>query len=593
MKKLNFVRNFSIISHIDHGKSTLADRLIELCSNIKTKKISKRLLDFMSLEREKGISIKAQTVRLSYNKYFLNLIDTPGHIDFSYEVDRNIVACEGSLLIIDSTQGIEAQTIENLNKAIKNNHNIIIILNKIDLFTSNIEKSIQQIKSLYPLNKNYVLIMSAKNGYGIDFLLKSIVKILPSPQYSLRKYLKAIIIDSWYNKYLGIIIIIRLFRGKVCKGIKIKILPNELKYRIDYIGIFNPKRINVKYLSIGEIGFLTGNIKETNNCKIGNVITNINSNIKKSKKIIKTSISMVFCNIYPYDINEYSLLKSSLDKLKLSDSSFIYENIFIKNLGYGFKCGFLGILHLEIIKERLKREYNINIIITMPNVIYQVTTHCKKTFFIYSPLDMPKSNLISYIKEPWVIIIIIIPKIYLGKILNLCNKKRGIKKNLKYFNNKIILKYYMPLNEVIYKFYNEIKSSSQGYASYTWEFHSYKKSNLVKVDILINKNRIDLLSFIIQKKEAELKGREMCQYLKKIIPKHLFSIPIQALIGNRVIARETLKPLYKNVIGKCYGGDVSRKKKLLKKQRIGKKRLYKIGNICIPKSLFISILKIY
>lgn len=595
--KLSFIRNFSIIAHIDHGKSTLADRLIEKCGKVEAREMSNQILDSMDLEQERGITIKAQTVKLNYRSklgenYILNLIDTPGHVDFSYEVERSLAACEGSILVIDSTQGVEAQTLANAYKAIDNNHTIILVLNKIDLPAADPNKVKEQIKDVIGLNPDHVIQISAKTGKGIDDVLEAIVNILPAPQGTITSPLQSMLIDSWYDKYLGMVILVRVITGIIKKGMNIKMISTDSNYIVERVGIFTPKKVTTNALGSGDIGFITANIKQIYDCNIGDTIIDLDNPIYKALPGFKPSKSVIFCSIYPTEGHHYPMLRDSIAKLKLNDGSLQYEPDTSKALGFGFRCGFLGMLHLEIIQERLKREYNISIITTAPSVIYKLYMYSNNIITLHNPSDMPDSNHIQYIKEPWVKITIMLPSEYLGKVLSLCIEKRGQQETLQYTGNIVVVVYKLPLNEIVFDFYERLKSCSKGYASCDWEISEYLRSKLVKINIIINKIIIDSLSLLIHESKAEVRGRQMCEHLKNLIPKHLFPIPIQASVNGRIVARETISALRKNVTAKCYGGDISRKRKLLEKQKKGKKRMSSIGKVNIPHSAFISVLKV-
>ena len=596
MPKLNYIRNFSIIAHIDHGKSTLADRLIEKCGRLEAREMSNQILDSMDIEQERGITIKAQTVKLTYQSksgesYILNLIDTPGHVDFSYEVDRSLAACEGSILVIDASQGVEAQTLANAYKAIENQHKIILVLNKIDLPAADPSRVKKQIKDVIGLDTDNVIEVSAKTGKGINDVLEAIINTLPSPQGTVISPLQSMLIDSWYDKYLGIVILIRVVEGIIKKGMNIKMISTNNDYIVERVGIFTPKKVIVNELSSGDIGFITGNIKQVYDCNVGDTIIDLNNPINKILPGFKSSKPVIFCGIYPTESSNYPILRDSIAKLKLNDGSLQYEPDTSKALGFGFRCGFLGMLHLEIVQERLEREYNISLITTAPSVIYKLYMYSNNIIELHNPSDMPNSNHIKYIKEPWVKATIMLPNEYLGKVLSLCIEKRGNQEVLNYTGNIVMLVYNLPLNEIIFDFYEKLKSCSKGYASCDWHLSEYLRSTLVKMNIIINKVIIDSLSLLIHESKAEVRGRQICQHLKELIPKHLFPIPIQAAINGKIIARETISALRKDVTAKCYGGDVSRKRKLLEKQKKGKKRMSSIGKINIPHNVFISVLK--
>ena len=597
MYALKNIRNFSIIAHIDHGKSTLADRLIERYGNLEQREMSEQILDSMDIEQERGITIKAQTVKLKYkakdgNEYVLNLIDTPGHVDFSYEVNRSLAACEGSILVVDASQGVEAQTVANAYKAIENNHEIVLVLNKVDLPAADPEKVKKQIEDAIGLDTKDAIEISAKTGKGVDDVLEAIVHSLPAPHGEINKPLKSMLVDSWYDKYLGIVILVRIIDGKLKKGMTIKMMSTNAEYAIERVGIFTPKKLTVNELSAGDVGFLTGNIKEVSDCKVGDTITESKNPCDKALPGFKPSQPVIFCGIYPTDASNYPILRDSMAKLKLNDSSLQYEPDTSKALGFGFRCGFLGMLHLEIIQERLQREYDIDLVTTAPSVIYKLHLRSSDIVDLHNPADMPDPTKISYIEEPWVKATIMLPDKYLGSILALCTDKRGKQEELTYIGNRVMLIYKLPLNEIVFDFYEKLKSCSQGYASCDWEMDNYIKGDLVKMDILVNGMLVDALSLLIHKTKVETRGREICEHLKELIPRHMFSIPVQAAIGSKIIARETIKAFRKDVTAKCYGRDVTRKKKLLEKQKKGKKRMRMVGDVSIPQSAFVSVLKV-
>ena len=606
MPELSKIRNFSIIAHIDHGKSTLADRIIEYCGGIDEREKVERILDSMELEKEKGITIKAQSVRLKYKskngeEYILNLMDTPGHVDFTYEVNRCLAACEGSILLVDATQGVEAQTLANAYHAIENNHEIIPVLNKIDLPSADIEKTKQQIEEIIGINTNNAILVSAKTGEGIVDLLEAVVKLLPPPTGDLNSNFKAMLIDSWYDVYLGVVVLIRVVDGVLKRNDKIKMLATGGIYQMENIGIFTPKQIKLDSLSAGEVGFFTGQIKQVSDCKIGDTIVLANDNSAKPLKGFKQNNPVVFCGIYPVDASDYNIFKESLAKLHLNDASFEFEPETSSALGFGFRCGFLGLLHLEIIEERLEREFNLDLITTAPSVIYRVYINTTKGFKfdegkdyleIHNPSDLPDIQYIKNIQEPWVRATIMTPEEYLGDIINLCIDRRGIQDNLTFVGNRAMLIYKLPLNEIVYDFYDKLKSYSKGYASFDWEITDYKDSDLIKLSIFVNGETVDALSIMIHRTKAENRGRALCEKLKDLIPRQMFKIAIQAGIGNRIIARETINPYRKDVLAKCYGGDVTRKRKLLEKQKKGKKKMKIVGNVEIPQSAFLAALKV-
>lgn len=591
------IRNFSIIAHIDHGKSTLADRLIEKCGGLEKREMSQQVLDSMDIEKERGITIKAQTVRLIYKakngeEYLLNLIDTPGHVDFSYEVSRSLAACESSLLVVDAAQGVEAQTLANSYQAIENNHEIIPILNKVDLAAANIDGVKQQIEEVIGVDTSHSIGISAKTGQGIEEVLEAIVNFAPAPKGDINKPFKALLVDSWYDAYLGVIILIRVFDGKLNKGQKIKTLSNKAIHHIDKIGIFTPKKEMVDELFAGEVGFITAQIKNVADCQIGDTITLYNDNSVKPFAGFRPSQPVVFCGIYPIDTSEFNKFRESLEKLRLNDASFEFEPESSSALGHGFRCGFLGLLHLEIIQERLEREFNLDLIATAPSVIYKIFQTDGKMLEIHNPADMPEPQKIKLMQEPWAEVTIMTPDEYLGDILKLCNDKRGSQKNLTYIGERAMATYRIPLSEIVYDFYDRLKSSSRGYASMDWVIDKYEDADLVKLTILVNGEIVDALSLMVHRSRAETRGRILCEKLKELIPRQMFNIAIQAAIGARVIARETVKAYRKDVTAKLYGGDVTRKKKLLEKQKKGKKRMRMVGNIEIPQSAFLAALKL-
>ncbi|AZL15590.1 translation elongation factor 4 [Rickettsiales endosymbiont of Stachyamoeba lipophora] len=593
---INLIRNFSIIAHIDHGKSTLADRLIEKCGGLESREMTSQVLDSMDIEKERGITIKAQTVRLKYQHndkiYILNLIDTPGHVDFAYEVSRSLAACEGSLLVVDASQGVEAQTLANVYQAIDNNHEIIPVLNKVDLPAADIDRTKQQIEDVIGLDTSNAIAISAKSGLGIEDVLKGIVERLPAPTGDINKPLKALLVDSWYDPYLGVVILLRVIDGKITKDMKIKMMSNNTIYSVDTVGIFTPKKIKTEGLYAGEVGFITASMKEVADCKVGDTITTEKNPCDRALSGFKPNQPVVFCGLYPTDASEFENLKESLGKLRLNDASFEYEMETSSALGFGFRCGFLGLLHLEIIQERLDREFNLDLITTAPSVIYRVHLLSKEVLELHNPSDMPDTTKIEFMEEPWVRATIMSPDEYLGSILALCTEKRGIQVDLTYVGARAMVVYKLPLNEIVFDFYDRLKSCSKGYASFDWQMDEYAESDLVKLSILVNAEPVDALSIIVHRSKSEHRGRELCKRLKDLIPSQLFQIAIQAAIGGKIIARETVKALRKDVLAKCYGGDISRKRKLLEKQKAGKKRMRQIGNVEIPQSAFIAALKI-
>lgn len=592
------IRNFSIIAHIDHGKSTLADRIIEYCGGLDKREMKAQVLDSMDIERERGITIKAQTVRLQYKArngetYYLNLIDTPGHVDFAYEVSRSLSACEGSLLVVDASQGVEAQTLANVYQAIECNHEIIVVLNKIDLPAANPEAVKQQIEDVIGIDAGEAIAVSAKSGLGVSEVLEAIVKKLPapSPQNNDGK-LCALLVDSWYDQYLGVVILVRIFDGILTKDMKIKMMASGAVYNVENVGYFLPKKTITGSLSEGEVGFITAGIKDTSDCMVGDTITGERNPCTEPLKGFKPSVPVVFCGIFPTDASDFEKLKESFSKLHLNDSSFSYETETSAALGFGFRCGFLGLLHLEIIQERLEREFNLDIITTAPSVIYRVYMTNGDLIELHNPAEMPEIVKIDRIEEPWIRATIIVPDTYLGNVLALCEDKRGEQICLNFIGNRVIIQYNLPLNEVVFDFYDRLKSATKGYASFDYHTTEYRTGDLVKVSILVNDESVDALSMIIHKTKAEKRGRALCVKLKDLIPKQLFKIAIQAAIGGKVIARETVSAYRKDVLAKCYGGDISRKRKLLDKQKEGKKRMRQFGDVEIPQKAFIAALKI-
>lgn len=592
------IRNFSIIAHIDHGKSTLADRIIEFCGGLETREMTEQILDSMDIEKERGITIKAQTVRLKYKanngkEYMLNLMDTPGHVDFSYEVSRSLAACEGAILVVDATQGVEAQTLANVYKSIDVNNTILPVVNKIDLPGADIEKVKAQIEELIGLDTDHMVAISAKTGIGIKDLMESIVSYLPAPTNSdVDRPLKAMLVDSWYDKYIGVVILVRIIDGVLKKGMRVKMYSNDKIYQIENVGVFTPKKTMIPELYAGEIGFFTASIKQVADCNIGDTITEENNTSVSPLPGFQAAKQVVFCGLYPTDAGEFKNLKESLEKLRLNDASFSFEMESSGALGFGFRCGFLGLLHLEIIQERLEREFDLDLITTSPSVIYKIYLTSGEQLEVHNPSDMPDAMKIDYMEEPWVKATIMVPEQYLGSILNLCTEKRGEQVSMTYLGNRIMLVYKLPLNEIVYDFYDKLKSYSSGYASFDWEFYEYRRSDLIRLNILVNHEQVDALSMILHRSRAESRGREICERLKDLIPRHLFQIPIQAAIGAKIIARETISALRKDVTAKCYGGDITRKRKLLEKQKAGKKRMRQVGQVSIPQSAFISVLKV-
>ena len=596
MTKTDHIRNFSIIAHIDHGKSTLADRLIQVCGGLTEREMQEQVLDNMELERERGITIKAQTVRLTYaasdgEEYTLNLIDTPGHVDFAYEVSRSLSAVEGSLLVVDASQGVEAQTLANVYQAIENDHEIIPVLNKIDLPAAEPDRICQQIEDVIGLDASDALMISAKTGLGVEEVLEAIVTKLPAPQGDVDEPLKALLVDSWYDAYLGVVVLVRIIDGTLRKGQKIRMMQADTIYTVDQVGTFTPRKTPVKELQPGEIGYLTASIKEVADTNVGDTITEDKRPCATPLAGFKPSQPVVFCGLFPVDSAEFEDLRDAMGKLRLNDASFEYEMETSAALGFGFRCGFLGLLHLEIIRERIEREFGIDLITTAPSVIYHVHTTDGKVIHLHNPADMPDVVKINRIEEPWIKASILVPDDYLGGVLKLCQDRRGTQIELTYSGNRAMLVYKLPLNEVVFDFYDRLKSISKGYASFDYEIEGYEDGNLVKMQVLVNEEPVDALSIVVHRDRAESRGRAMCEKLKELIPRHLFKIPVQAAIGGKVIARETIAALRKDVTAKCYGGDATRKRKLLDKQKAGKKKMRQFGRVEIPQDAFIQALK--
>lgn len=596
MTDLSKIRNFSIIAHIDHGKSTLADRLIEFCGAIEARDMKEQLLDNMDIERERGITIKAQTVRLSYKAkdgetYQLNLMDTPGHVDFAYEVSRSLAACEGSLLVVDASQGVEAQTLANVYQALDANHEIVPVLNKVDLPAADVPRVKAQIEDVIGLDASDAVEISAKTGQNIEGVLEAIVTRLPPPKGDKDAPLQALIVDSWYDAYLGVIILVRVFNGELKLGQKVRFMATGATRDLDRVGIFTPKKVPVDRLGPGEMGFVTAAIKDIRDTKVGDTITEERRLAPAALAGFKPSIPVVFCGLFPSDAAEFEHLRDSLGKLALNDASFQYETESSAALGFGFRCGFLGLLHLEIIQERLEREFDLDLITTAPSVVYKMFMTDGSVIEMHNPADMPDVVKIDHIEEPWIKATIMLPDEYLGGVLQLCTERRGIQVDLTYVGGRAMLVYELPLNEVVFDFYDRLKSISRGYASFDYHLEGYREGDLVKMSILVNAEPVDALSMIVHRSQAEYRGRQLCERLKDLIPRHLFKIPIQAAIGAKVIARETIAALRKDVLAKCYGGDISRKRKLLDKQKEGKKRMRQFGEVEIPQSAFIAALK--
>jgi GTP-binding protein LepA len=593
---LSHIRNFSIIAHIDHGKSTLADRLIQATGGLTDREMTNQVLDNMELERERGITIKAQTVRLNYKAddgevYELNLMDTPGHVDFAYEVSRSLAACEGSLLVVDASQGVEAQTLANVYQAIDANHEIVPVLNKIDLPAAEPERVKQQIEDVIGLDTSDAVEISAKTGLNIHGVLEALVKRLPPPVGDPDAPLKALLVDSWYDLYLGVVILVRIKDGRIKRGQKIRMMALGSVHTVEQVGVFTPKMIPVDDLGPGEMGYITAAIKTVADCNVGDTITDDRAPAEKALPGFKPSVPVVWCGLYPVDADDFEKLRDSLGKLRLNDASFHYEAETSAALGFGFRCGFLGLLHLEIIQERLSREFDLDLIATAPSVVYRVHRTNGMMEELHNPTDMPDGSVIDHIEEPWIRATIMVPDDYLGAVLTLCNERRGQQVDLTYVGTRAMAVYKLPLNEVVFDFYDRLKSVSRGYASFDYQMDSYAESDLVRISILVNADPVDALSFIAHRAAAEARGRSICAKLKDLIPRQLFKIAIQAAIGGRVIARETIGALSKDVTAKCYGGDISRKRKLLEKQKEGKKRMRQFGKVEIPQSAFLAALK--
>jgi GTP-binding protein LepA len=590
------IRNFAIIAHIDHGKSTLADRLIQTCGGLTLREMKAQVLDSMELERERGITIKAQTVRLAYRAsdgedYVLNLIDTPGHVDFSYEVSRSMSACEGSLLLVDASQGVEAQTLANAYLAIEADHEVIPVLNKVDLPAAEPERIKEQIEEVIGLDASEALPISAKTGEGVPAVLEAIVKKIPPPKGDPQAPLKALLVDSWYDSYLGVITLVRVFDGQLKAGIKIRMMGTGATHPVDRVGVFTPKMTDIKSLGPGELGFIIASIKSVADCHVGDTITEDRRPAEKMLPGFKPSVPVVFCGLFPSDSGEYEHLRDSLSKLALNDSSFEYEPETSAALGFGFRCGFLGLLHLEIVQERLAREFDLDLVATAPSVVYHINLTNGETITLHNPTDMPDPVRVDTIEEPWIKATIMVPDEYLGPVLKLCEDRRGEQIDLTYAGSRAMVVYRLPLAEVVFDFYDRLKSVTRGYASFDYQMDEYREGDLVKVSILVNGEPVDSLSIIVHRAQSESRGRALCERLKGLIPRQLFKIAIQAAIGGKVIARETVSALRKDVTAKCYGGDITRKRKLLEKQKAGKKRMRQIGNVEIPQSAFLAALK--
>ncbi|WP_297296454.1 translation elongation factor 4 [uncultured Methylovirgula sp.] len=596
MTKLENIRNFSIVAHIDHGKSTLADRLIQTTGGLSAREMVDQVLDSMDIERERGITIKAQTVRLEYKAkdgetYVLNLMDTPGHVDFAYEVSRSLAACEGSLLVVDASQGVEAQTLANVYHALDAGHEIVPVLNKIDLPAAEPERIKQQIEDVIGLDASDAVLISAKTGLGIEDVLEAIVHRLPAPKGDRSAPLKALLVDSWYDAYLGVVVLVRIFDGVMKKHQKITMMGTNAHYVIDRIGVFRPKMQDVEELGPGEIGFITAQIKQVADTRVGDTITDERHPVAEALPGFKPAQPVVFCGLFPVDAADFDDLRAAMGKLRLNDASFSYEMETSAALGFGFRCGFLGLLHLEIIQERLEREFNLDLIATAPSVVYQIVLRSGETISLHNPADMPDPTRIERIEEPWIRATILTPDDYLGAVLKLCQERRGVQVDLNYVGARAMAVYDLPLNEVVFDFYDRLKSLSKGYASFDYNITDYREGDLVKMSILVNAEPVDALSMLVHRDRAELRGRVMVEKLKELIPPHMFQIPIQAAIGGKIIARETVRALRKDVTAKCYGGDATRKRKLLEKQKAGKKKMRQFGKVEIPQEAFIAALK--
>ena len=596
MTDLSKIRNFSIVAHIDHGKSTLADRLIQHTGTVSSREMTNQILDSMDIERERGITIKAQTVRLDYKAqdgqdYVLNLMDTPGHVDFGYEVSRCLAACEGALLVVDASQGVEAQTLANVYQAIDAGLDIVPVLNKIDLPAAEPERVKSQIEDVIGIDASEAIAISAKTGIGIDLVLEAVVKRLPPPKGELNAPLKALLIDSYYDAYLGVVVLVRVIDGEIKKGQKIRMMAADAVYQVEQIGVFKPKKVGVERLGPGEVGYLTAQIKQVADTKVGDTITDERKGTAQALPGFKSAQQVVFCGLFPVDAALFEDLREALGRLHLNDASFTYETESSAALGFGFRCGFLGLLHLEIVRERLEREFNLDLITTAPSVIYHIYMNDGTMKELHNPADMPDVTYIDHIEEPWIKATVLVPDEYLGSVLKLCEDRRGRQVELTYAGNRAMVIYMLPLNEVVFDFYDRLKSVSRGYASFDYHIEKYEEGDLVKMSILVNDDPVDALSMIVNRQRAEGRGRAMCEKLKDLIPRHMFKIPIQAAIGGKVIARETLSALRKDVTAKCYGGDISRKRKLLDKQKEGKKKMRQFGKVEIPQEAFIAALK--
>ena len=596
MTDISLIRNFSIIAHIDHGKSTLADRIIQLCGAVSDREMVDQILDSMDLERERGITIKANTVRLDYKAkdgktYVLNLIDTPGHVDFAYEVSRSLAACEGALLVVDASQGVEAQTLANVYQAINNNLDILPVLNKVDLPAAEPERIRQQIEDVIGIDASGAIPISAKSGFGVPEVLEAIVTRLPAPKGDINKPLKALLVDSWYDPYLGVVVLARVIDGELRKGMKVKLMGTGGQYLLDRVGVSRPKKEIVESLGPGEIGFFTAQIKQVADTRVGDTITDEKNPADEALPGFREAQSVVFAGFFPVDAAKFEDLREAIGRLRLNDASFTYEMETSAALGFGFRCGFLGLLHLEIVRERIEREFNVDIITTAPSVIYNLNMRDGTVIAMHNPADMPDVTLIESMEEPWIEAQILVPDEYLGAVLKLCEDRRGHQKQLTYAGARAMVVYELPLNEVVFDFYDRLKSVSSGYASFDYKMIDYQKADLVKMTVLVNAEPVDALSMIVHRSRAEARGRGMCEKLKDLIPRHMFQVPIQAAIGGKIVARETISAMRKDVTAKCYGGDISRKRKLLDKQKEGKKKMRQFGKVEIPQEAFIAALK--
>ena len=597
MSKEN-IRNFSIVAHIDHGKSTLADRLLEYTGALSKREMVEQVLDDMDLERERGITIKAHAVRLTYTakdgkEYILNLIDTPGHVDFTYEVSRSLAACEGAILVVDAVQGVEAQTLANAYLAIDNDLEIVPVINKIDLPSADPEKVKEEIEKIIGIDASEAILASAKEGIGTGDVLEAIVNKIPAPKGDINKPLKALIFDSWYDNYRGVVILVKVVDGRITPNMKMMMMSSNIIYEVNEIGIFNPKMNKTQELSAGEVGYVVAAIKKVTDTKIGDTITDAERPTDSAFPGFKEVKPMVFCGLYTINTEQYEDLRDALEKLRLNDSSFSYEPETSLALGFGFRCGFLGLLHMEIIRERLEREFNLSLISTAPTVVYQITTNKNEILTIDNPVKMPEAQYIERFEEPFILANIILPDEYVGSVMQLCQDRRGTQKEFTYLGkDRVLLRYELPLNEIVLDFYDKLKSLTKGYASLDYEFIGYRESDLVRLDVLLNGEIVDALSFITHREKAAMRGRQLAERMKEIIPRQLFEVIIQAAIANKIIARETISPLRKNVIAKCYGGDITRKRKLLEKQKEGKKRMKQVGRVELPQDAFLAVLKV-